>query len=50
MIRPIQQLSDKPHLIRGFFLSFEAQRDRFEWAEQPDYKIFDGKIAQTLCG
>ncbi|MBL28253.1 MAG: hypothetical protein CMM50_11980 [Rhodospirillaceae bacterium] len=45
MTQPIQQLTDEHGRIRGMLSCFEAQLDRFERAERPDYEILEGSIA-----
>lgn len=45
MTQAIKQLSDEHGRIRGMLSCFEAQLDRFERAERPDYEILEGSIA-----
>lgn len=45
MTRPMQILIDEHGRIRSMLSCFEAQLDRFERAETPDYEILGGSIA-----
>lgn len=45
MTQPLQQLTEDHCRIRRTLSCFEAQLDRFERAERPDYEILEGSIA-----